>query len=138
MEPCQHTQVPRGLPGAGGPDGPGASAGDGAACSGATQLYRERRAPEVPDDLPVLAAFDPEHLAGLLQTQQRTGGALKAAAITEAARRLSAAGVRHAADLDPAAAEQRAAYCGVRGLGPVTWEYLLMLVGRRALEQATG
>ncbi len=100
-------------------------------------LYREHRAPATPDDLSVLAALDPEQLAGLLQTQQRTSGTLKAAAIVQAARRLAAVGVRHAADLDPAAASQRAAYCGVRGLGPVTWEYLLMLVGRPGVKADT-
>ena len=100
-------------------------------------LYREHRSPDHADDLSVLAAFDPEQLARLLQTRQRTGGALKAAAIIEAARRLTAAGVRHAHHLSPAADAQRAAYCAVRGLGPVTWEYLLMLVGRPGVKADT-
>lgn len=95
-----------------------------------TALYRQARAPRQPDDLAALAEFDPQQLPALLQTQQRTGGALKASAIVEAARGLLAAGARCAADLDPDSAAQRAAYCRVRGLGPVTWQYLLMLVGR--------
>ncbi len=40
-------------------------------------LYREHRAPETPDDLPVLGALDPERLATLLRTRQRTSGTLK-------------------------------------------------------------
>ncbi len=55
-------------------------------------LYREHRAPDTSDDLSVLGGLDPEHVVALLQTRQRTGGTLKAAAITEAARRMSAHG----------------------------------------------
>ncbi len=62
-------------------------------------LYRQHRRHERADDLAVLADFDPEHLAELLQNRQRTSGVLKAAAIVGAAKRLVAVGARHAADL---------------------------------------
>lgn len=93
-------------------------------------LYRQHRAVEAPDDLSVLAAFEPEHLADVLQSRQRTGGSLKASAIVGAAGALVAVGVRTSAHVDADSTEQKAAYVGVDGLGPVTWQYLLMLIGK--------
>lgn len=64
-----------------------------------------------------------------LDNHQTTGGVSKAAAIVQAAHRLADAGVLMAGDLDPSSAEHRRAWCGTRGLGPVTWNYLTMLLG---------
>jgi hypothetical protein len=69
--------------------------------------------------------------------RSRTGGQLKAAAIVAAAHALVEAGVTRAADLDPGSALQRSAYCGVKGLGPVTWSYLLMLAGHPGVKADT-
>lgn len=101
-----------------------------------TSLYRDHRG-RVADDLPTLADMAPEHLGEVLQTKQRTGGTLKAEAITKAAQALVAVGVQRAADLDPEGKEQKAAYCSVQGLGPVTWKYLLMLVGKPGIKADT-
>ncbi len=73
--------------------------------------------------------MEPENLARVLETRQRTGGALKTVAIVQAAGRLVDVGVQHAADMDPDSTAQKYAYIKVRGLGPVTWQYLLMLIG---------
>lgn len=99
-------------------------------------LYRHQRGGRA-DDLTALAGMDPSALGDLLQTRQRTGGALKAEAIVQAAVRLTAVGVRHAVDLDPNSPSQKAAYVGVTGLGPVTWQYLLMLVGKPGVKADT-
>lgn len=93
-------------------------------------MYREHRRPERPDDLNVLAAFDPEHLAEVLGNRQKTGGLLKTEAIVTAAGRLAAAGASRAADLKDTGHALKSAYVGVHGLGPVTWEYFLMLLGQ--------
>ncbi len=53
------------------------------------QLYRQHRGGDRADDLTVLAGTDTGALATLLQTQQRTGGVLKADAIVQAAVRLT-------------------------------------------------
>jgi hypothetical protein len=100
-------------------------------------LYRQLRTPAAPDDLNVLARFSSEQLADVLQTTQRSAGELKTAAIVQVARRLTEAGVIRAADLRPDDVSQAAAYCGVRGLGPVTWQYLLMLVGNPGVKADT-
>ncbi len=100
-------------------------------------LYQQHRGADRADDLTVLAGIDSRELAALLQTQQRTGGVLKADAIVQAAVRLTEVGVRHAADLDPNSASQKRAYVGVTGLGPVTWQYLLMLVGKPGVKADT-
>lgn len=89
------------------------------------------------DDLMVLAEWAPSRLADVIGAQTVPGGNLKAQAITEAARRLSDVGLRHASDVDPLAVPQRRAYLGVRGLGPVTWEYFLMLLGRPGVKADT-
>ncbi len=98
------------------------------------ERYRRHRLPQVPDDLAALAGLAPEDLAQVLETRQRTGGVLKAEAIVAAAQRLTGVGVTRAADLAPTS-QQRAAYSSVRGLGPVTWAYLLMLVGQPGVER---
>lgn len=89
------------------------------------------------DDLTRLSQFDPAELARALGNHQKTSGHLKAAAIVSAANRLVAVGVRHAKDFDGKNAAQRAAYVGVRGLGPVTWEYLGMNLGNEGVKADT-
>jgi hypothetical protein len=90
------------------------------------------------DDLDVLAATASDVLASVLDNRQvLSGGASKPDAIKAAASALAAAGVRHASDLDASNTAHRAAYTGVRGLGPVTWEYLLMLLGHPGVKADT-
>ncbi|MGV0750671.1 hypothetical protein [Mycolicibacter minnesotensis] len=96
---------------------------------GALSRYRESSARKSWDDLEVLASLEAETLMSTLANRQRTGGVTKAEAIVDAARRFTAIGVRHAVDVQPDSAAQRDAYCGTRGLGPITWEYFLMLLG---------
>ncbi|MBB5788950.1 hypothetical protein [Jiangella mangrovi] len=97
---------------------------------GAVGKWRAHRGTDRPDDLSVLAATDPAVLAGIVGKQQLSGGVSKAEAMIEAARNLSGLGVRHAADVDPASMGQKLAYTDVTGLGDVTWEYFLMLLGK--------
>lgn len=54
-----------------------------------------------------------------------------------AAGRLAEVGAVTADDVDRDSAAQRAAYCGTKGLGPVTWEYFLMLVGHDGVKADT-
>lgn len=96
---------------------------------GSLKRYRDASGRDSWDDLEHLAAADPEALSALLANRQKTGGVTKAEAIVAAAQRFVAIGVRHAADVQAGSAAQRDAYCGTRGLGPITWEYLLMLLG---------
>jgi hypothetical protein len=95
---------------------------------GAVRRWQDTR--EHADDLTVLADCTPSDLAGVIGHQKLSGGKLKSQAIIEAATRLIDAGVRHAVDLDPKFKTHRHAYVGVHGLGAVTWEYFLMLLGR--------
>ena len=43
----------------------------------------------------------------------------------------------NAKDVDRNSAEQREAYCGTRGPGPVTWQYFLILVGHDGVKPDT-
>jgi hypothetical protein len=96
---------------------------------GAIKRYKNELGRSGWDDLSVLTDIEPAWLQGVLVNKQMTGRVTKAEAIVAAAGRLAQAGARHSADVDRNSAQQRAAYCGTRGLGPVTWEYFLMLVG---------
>ncbi|SDU17943.1 hypothetical protein [Jiangella alkaliphila] len=89
------------------------------------------------DDLQALTAADPSRLTDVFGRQQLSGGALKGVAIVQAAQNLVDNKVRHAADVDPASARHKAAYTSVRGLGPVTWEYFLMLLGTPGVKADT-
>lgn len=89
------------------------------------------------DDLRILADIEPTQLSETLANRQRTGRVLKAEAIVNCARRLSEVGVRHAVDVDRNSAEQKIAYCGTVGLGPVTWSYFLMLLGTDGVKPDT-
>ena len=97
---------------------------------GAVRQWRDHRGTQRPDDLSVLAGTDPVVLTGIVGRQKLSGGASKAEAIVDAARNLSNLGVRHAADVNPDSTGQKLAYTDVIGLGSVTWEYFLMLLGR--------
>jgi hypothetical protein len=105
---------------------------------GAIQRWRAARDGGALDDLAVLASGDPTQLADTIANHQKlSGGSLKALAITEEARSLLDAGVRHAADLAQPAASHKQAYTSVRGLGPVTWTYFLMLLGTPGVKADT-
>lgn len=94
---------------------------------GRVQDYARDRSTEAANDLGVLAEMSVDRLRDLLRTTQVTAGTPKPAAVVQAARNLVDVGVRESQDLDPSSLVQKRAYCAVRGLGPVTWEYFLML-----------
>ena len=96
---------------------------------GAVSRYRQAVGTDWPDDLARLAAYDPEKLQAVVNNQ-KVSGRTKASAIVEAAGNLLAEGVQAASDLDPHDPAQKRAYTSVHGLGPVTWEYLGMLLGK--------
>lgn len=104
---------------------------------GAIKRYKAESGRQSWDDLGVLGEADPQWLQTVLGNKQKTGGVPKAEAIVSAAGRLAASGARHASDIDRDSAAQRAAYCGTRGLGPVTWDYFLMLVGHDGVKADT-
>jgi hypothetical protein len=105
---------------------------------GAVNKYRQLRSVPRADDLSALAAYAPEQLAQMINNRQvLSGGSSKAAAIVEAAGNLVTTGVRHAADLGSPTLEHKRAYTQVRGLGPVTWEYFLMLLGTPGVKADT-
>lgn len=97
---------------------------------GATHRYQASRGGSTCNDLRFLAATDPTELGQILANRQKSAGRLKSDLIVEVAGRLEAAGVKAAADVAPKDNEQRLAWCGVHGLGSVTWAYFGMLVGR--------
>jgi hypothetical protein len=82
------------------------------------------------NDLRILAAQDPAGLVSTLHNRQKSSGRPKADLIVDVANRLVEAGVIEASDVQPRLEPQRQAWCGVHGLGPVTWAYFGMLVGR--------
>ena len=104
---------------------------------GAIQRYKHESGRTRWDDLQGLAKVDATWLEGVLNNRQKTGGVPKAQAIVSAAARLAQVGVVNSQDVDRNSAEQRKAYCGTRGLGPVTWQYFLMLVGHDGVKPDT-
>lgn len=87
------------------------------------------------DDLVHLAGADLQSLAVVLGNRQvLSGELLKAEGIVAAATRLVAAGVTTAAQLNPQDSAHRRTYVGVKGLGGVTWTYLLMLLGHSGVK----
>lgn len=88
------------------------------------------------DDLARLAEVDCHELQALI-SKQKTSGNPKARAITEAAARLHAVGVRRAADLDAENPLHKRAYTGVVGLGAITWTYFTMLLGTPSIKADT-
>ena len=100
---------------------------------GAVARYRIARGTDRPNDLVKLAEYDPEQLQIVLNNQ-KVSGRTKATAVVEAAGNLLAAGVKSAADLDPRNPVHKKAYTCVHGLGPVTWEYFGMLLGKPGIK----
>ncbi|MCQ1954112.1 hypothetical protein [Arthrobacter sp. zg-Y238] len=96
---------------------------------GAVSRYRKAVETDRPNDLSRLADYGPEELQAVLN-DQKVSGRTKASAIVEAAGNLLALGVKTASDLDPHDAAQKRAYTCVHCLGPVTWEYFGMLLGK--------
>ena len=94
--------------------------------------YRNHRGGDTADDLQVLASTPPDILATVTGNQQLTVHVPKTAVTVHAAAALLRAGVRHARDVDPELRAHRAAYCGVHGLGPLSWQNLLTLLGHPA------
>jgi hypothetical protein len=89
------------------------------------------------NDLKALAGVDPAWLSGVLANRQKTGGVPKSEAIVSAAGRLADVGAVHSSDIDRNSDVHRRAYCGTRGLGPVTWQYFLMLIGHDGVKADT-
>ncbi len=99
--------------------------------------WRVERGGGTCDDLAELAKREGEELSKALDNEQRlSGGLLKTAAIVVAAGNLRDLGVRHA-DIDPQSREHKRAYTTVKGLGGVTWDYLLMLLGKPGVKADT-
>lgn len=102
---------------------------------GAVARYRAEVGCDRPNDLARLSDYDPEQLQVVLNNQ-KVSGRTKASAIVEAAKNLQALGVnvKSAADLDPRNPAHKKAYTSVHGLGPVTWEYFGMLLGKLGIK----
>ena len=88
------------------------------------------------DDLSELAIFDtqPGTLAKILDNHQTLSGRsrqrpLKALAVAQAARLFANTGILHSAQITGNLAEKKL-WCSVSGLGPTTWHYVLMLIGK--------
>lgn len=116
----------------------------------AVRRYKEFVGDDRPNSLTRLAGFDPTGLGEVLKNRQVTGGASKATAVVEAAKRLSAEGVERAADIpvaefgDRRTPEQqvrferlKSAYRSVPGLGEVTFAYFTMLLGEPGVKADT-
>ncbi len=99
--------------------------------------WRCHRATTNPDDLEALARFAdaPSELLGILGNKSKTAGRPKAEVAAEVAYRFTSGDglrVRHAAQFPDAGKDQqelRKRWVSTRGLGPVTWSYLCMLLG---------
>lgn len=110
------------------------SATPGRGVSGRLSTFRDEH-PEALDDLHALLEVGAQEIARIMgdgKTSQRS----KASAVIEAAEALATAGVVTSADLrDKATSGQegyqtvKTAYTGIHGLGKITFEYLMMLVG---------
>ncbi|TDT79344.1 hypothetical protein DFO47_105140 [Arthrobacter sp. AG258] len=90
------------------------------------QKYSEHVAHD--EKMRYLASQDPVALEKVLNRQKVHAGKTKTSAIVEAAHRFVDIGVTEPEDLRPDNAEHRRQYIGVSGLGPITWEYLTMLL----------
>jgi hypothetical protein len=98
---------------------------------GAIGRWRAIRQFETLDDLDALATCEPDVLADAIGNHQKlSSGSPKTFAIVQAAQNLVAIGLRHAADLTQPTEDHKRAYTSVYGLGPVTWAYLVMLLGK--------
>lgn len=99
--------------------------------------YRAAEARGAVNDLAVLAAKSEAGLLALTGHQRLSGGATKAAAIIAAAGALRDVGVVRADDLTARHDEAKRAYCSVKGLGWVTFEYFTMLAGHPGVKADT-
>ncbi|GAA0970007.1 hypothetical protein ENKNEFLB_03884 [Nocardioides aquaticus] len=99
--------------------------------------YRTAEARGAVDDLSVLADKSEAALLAVTGHQKLSGGATKAAAIIAAARALKDVGVVKADDLTDRHDEAKRAYCSVKGLGWVTFEYFTMLAGHPGVKADT-
>ena len=100
--------------------------------------YRSARGGGPVDDLRAMA--DQLPLLESLTSQRLPGGLVKGQAIHRAAQRLVEAGFTNAADLRDATRDPKkakSAYVGVTGLGVVTFDYFLMLLGRPGIKADT-
>jgi hypothetical protein len=100
-------------------------------------LYRGSEKGRPLDNLDRLAELKGKQLARLLQNEQKTGGQLKADAIVAAAWNLTQVGVHSSGQLDMLSDEHRRAYVSVDGLGPVTWDYFGMNLGKAGVRADT-
>lgn len=93
------------------------------------ERWRTHRDAAVMDDLTALRSVSPDTLADVVGCRQRLAGdGLKTAGVVEAAHRLLSCGVRRAHDLRGDSPDHRGAITGVVGLGPLTWNYLLIVL----------
>lgn len=90
--------------------------------------YSEHVAPS--EKLRHLAKQDPVVLEKVLNRQKVSAGKTKALAIVEAAENFRSAGLTKPGHLNPYDDDHRKLYTDVIGLGPVTWEYLTMLLSQ--------
>jgi hypothetical protein len=89
------------------------------------------------DDLAALAELGENRITEVMGSTQ-TSGKPKSQAVIEAARALQEIEVNTASDLtENKVAEAKAAYTGVHGLGWITFEYFLMLLGRPGIKADT-
>lgn len=95
----------------------------------AVERYRSYHDVDHLDDLDRLASMAPSALADVLANHQRLAGQTpKASAAVAVAGRLRDIGVRHSTGLRADSVDHRHAVTDVAGLGPLTWDYLLLVV----------
>jgi hypothetical protein len=104
---------------------------------GAVERYRATQPDLTGDWLQTLAGQEEQALLEILGRGRLRGGKSKAAAIIDGAKVLLDVGFKDRAALleDPEGAE--AAYCSVKGLGPRTFQYFLMLLGADGVKADT-
>lgn len=90
------------------------------------QRHSEHVAPS--ERMRYLATQDPVALEKILNRQKVHAGKTKAFAIVEAAKNFRSAGITEPGHLKPDDDDHQQLYTDVKGLGPVTWEYLTMLL----------
>lgn len=103
---------------------------------GRVESFRELH-PDRRDDLEALVELGEGQLTDIMGATQ-TGGRPKSHAVMEAAHALRDIGVNRAANLaDRDIADVKATYTNVHGLGWITFEYFLMLLGRPGIKADT-
>lgn len=100
------------------------------------KAFREGH-PDKHDDLRALKTLGEHELIDIMGSTQ-TAGRSKASAAIEAAEALTDKGIYSAADLtEGPLKEAKKAYTGVHGLGWITFEYFLMLLGKPGVKADT-